>query len=149
MWGPALSLKSFALKAELVIVASCCSDLFTIYEQVSERNQCFSCALSFYFPVCVYIHIYIYILLSCLFIFLHLLVFSVHEGSLGGPGGSFRCPWKSSGGSRGLFVGLCHVLMVAWRPLGAVLGGHGAVLVKPWGSPAHSCGDPGGPWEVL
>ena len=30
-----------------------------------------------------------------------------------------------------------------------VLGGPGAVLVKPWGSPGHYWGAPGGPWKVL
>ena len=30
-----------------------------------------------------------------------------------------------------------------------VLGGPGAFLVKPWGSPGHYWGAPGGPWKVL
>ena len=30
-----------------------------------------------------------------------------------------------------------------------VLGGPGAVLVKPWGLPGHYWGAPGGPWKVL
>ena len=43
--GPASPLKSFALKEELVIIASCCSTVLTIYEQVNEMGPRVPCAL--------------------------------------------------------------------------------------------------------